>query len=426
MKSIGIVICNYNKEKDIVNCIQSVLESNTNDFDIYVVDNASTDHSVSEIKKRFQDQVTVIENKENLGGSGGFNTGLRIVVEKGYRYIVCLDNDILVDENAIRALYECMEANPEIGMLGSKVYHMEHPDYVQQYGLNLDFENSVPITLCADVLEDGSMPEIMYCDTVATCSVMIRGTAAKEVGIMPEDNFIYWDDMEWGYRINLAGYKIAAYSKSVVLHAMGATDKSKSAFTTYYIWRNWINFFIHYAKEEDLARTSLNLLTQFYYNYYETMYNEKHGIAQTMMYAYDDVLHGVRGKADPEKLICDEPAENKLERILKGISHIAIHAEDHIEDAEFLSKRILQINPNMMISYDTTNDTELNFKICDDIFKIKEDALSCIYVDTNDNILADSDDLSFIKNYEFSLQLFLYQQQPLFLKCAKALRELKR
>lgn len=82
MKKIGIVICNYNKSEYVVNCIQSVLESKTDDFDIFVVDNASTDNSVEAVRNRYGDQVNVLVNSENLGGSGGFNTGIRTVLEK--------------------------------------------------------------------------------------------------------------------------------------------------------------------------------------------------------------------------------------------------------------------------------------------------------------------------------------------------------
>ena len=81
MKEIGIVICNYNKSAYVVKCIETVLASDYQNFDIYVVDNASTDNSVEAIKKNYKDIVTVLENKENLGGSGGFNTGIRKVLE---------------------------------------------------------------------------------------------------------------------------------------------------------------------------------------------------------------------------------------------------------------------------------------------------------------------------------------------------------
>lgn len=96
---------------------------------------------------------------------------------------------------------------------------MDYPDYVQQYGLDLDFDNFTAITHYADYLDDGNIPEVNECDTVATCSVMLRTRFIKEsdIGIMPEDNFIYWDDMEWCYRFHLAGYKVVTIKDSVVL-----------------------------------------------------------------------------------------------------------------------------------------------------------------------------------------------------------------
>ena len=189
MNPVGIVICNYNKRDFVVDCIRSVQESKVQNFDIYMVDNASADDSVEAVRKEFGDSVTILQNKENLGGSGGFNTGLRVVKEKGYQYFVCLDNDVLVDENAINALYEYMEANPDVGMAGSRVYHMQMPDYIQQCGLKIDFDHCTAQTLYADKLEDGTLPDVIECDTVATCSVMIRGSLIRDtdVGIMPED-----------------------------------------------------------------------------------------------------------------------------------------------------------------------------------------------------------------------------------------------
>ncbi len=150
-----------------------------------------------------------------FGGSGGFNTGLRIVRDKGYSYFMCLD-DAAVDENALSVLYHYMEEHTDTGMAGCRVYHTQMPDYIQQSGLLIDFDNCTAKTIGADMLEDGSLPDVIECDTVATCAVMVRADAVKQngVGIMPEDNFIYWDDMEWGYRIKLAGYHVVTLAEA--------------------------------------------------------------------------------------------------------------------------------------------------------------------------------------------------------------------
>ena len=141
MNPIGIVICNFNKKEYVLECVQSILESKVHNFDIYVVDNASTDGSVEALEMTYGDQITILANEENLGGSGGFNTGLRVVRDKGYEYFMCLDDDALVDENAIFELFEYMEANPDVGMAGCRVYHRQMPDYIQQCGLYIDFDH---------------------------------------------------------------------------------------------------------------------------------------------------------------------------------------------------------------------------------------------------------------------------------------------
>ena len=140
MKPIGVVICNYNKRDFVLECVQSVLESREQNFDIFVVDNASTDGSVEALNNTYKEEITILANSENLGGSGGFNTGLRVVRDRGYEYFMCLDDDALVDENAISVLYEYMESHPKVGMAGCRVYHRQLPEYIQQSGLMIDFE----------------------------------------------------------------------------------------------------------------------------------------------------------------------------------------------------------------------------------------------------------------------------------------------
>lgn len=278
MNPIGVVICNYNKKEFVLQCIQSVLESKVHNFDIYMVDNASTDGSVDAVRKNYGEQVTILENKENLGGSGGFNTGLRVVRDKGYSYFMCLDDDASVDENAINELYEYMEKNPDVGMAGARVYHRQFPDYIQQCGLMIDFEHCQAHTLYADRLEDGSLPEVVECDTVATCAVMIRGDAIRttDVGIMPEDNFIYWDDMEWGHRMHLAGYRTVTLATAAALHQMGANVKKPTTFLNYYMWRNRANFFMKYTPEDKLETMSVQALGDFFHAIYESMYRCEH------------------------------------------------------------------------------------------------------------------------------------------------------
>ena len=174
MKRVGAVICNFNKKEDVLNCIQSVLESKYTDYDLYVVDNASSDGSAEAIREKYGSQVTVLVNAENLGGSGGFNTGLRKALEKGYEYLYCLDNDVLVDENAMGELVAFLDTHPGSGMAGSRVYHMENPGVIQQFGQIVDFTVPKPNSLEKPMQTESPMsnipmrlpPALLWCGKV--------------------------------------------------------------------------------------------------------------------------------------------------------------------------------------------------------------------------------------------------------------------
>ena len=101
MKKIGCFVCNFNKRKYVVDCVKSLLQQvydkSKNQIDIYVIDNASTDDSVEVLQREYKDQIKLVVNAENLGGSGGFNTGLRIALKENYDYAALIEFQIALD-----------------------------------------------------------------------------------------------------------------------------------------------------------------------------------------------------------------------------------------------------------------------------------------------------------------------------------------
>ena len=425
MNPIGVVICNYNKKDFVLECVQSIKESKVQNFDIYVVDNASTDGSVEALQQMYGDEITILANKENLGGSGGFNTGLRVVRDKGYEYFMCLDDDALVDENAINVLYEYMEANQEVGMAGCRVYHRQMPEYIQQCGLLIDFDHCTAKTIGADQLEDGSLPDVIECDTVATCAVMVRGSVIREtdVGIMPEDNFIYWDDMEWGHRIHLAGYKVVTLAASKALHQMGANVKRPNTFINYYMWRNRTNFFMRYAPEDKLEEMSVQILGAFFDSMYESMFREEHNIMRTLAYAYQDALAGTRGRAKEYQILPNDANDDKLIAFIQGKKSFCILSEGQEEDAMYLRNFLAKYNDS--IKEVAREKAEVVFRLCPYIFQIQEFDLSGkeIMIDSERNCVLTKDDAEIVKNYQYSKMLYIYMNQDVFLAAAKGMRK---
>lgn len=423
MNPIGVVICNFNKKDYVLECVQSVLESKVDNFDIYVVDNASTDGSVEALEKTYGDQITVLANEENLGGSGGFNTGLRVVRDKGYEYFMCLDDDALVDENAIFELFEYMEANPDVGMAGCRVYHRQMPDYIQQCGLYIDFDHYTAQTIGADQLEDGTLPDVIECDTVATCAVMVRGSVIREtnVGIMPEDNFIYWDDMEWGHRIHLAGYRVVTLAAAKALHQMGANTKRPNTFINYYMWRNRTNFFMRYTPEEKMDEMSAQVLGAIFDSMYESMFREEHNVMQTISYAYQDALAGVRGKAEEYKILLNDANDDKLIAFMKEKKSFCIIPGNQEEEYIYLRNFLQSVNPDLVEMAE--EEAEVVFRLCPYIFQVGDLSRKEIYIDGDRNCILTEDDAEVCRNYQYSKLLFIYMNQGVFLAAARRMRE---
>lgn len=423
MNPIGVVICNFNKKDYVLECVQSVLESKVDNFDIYVVDNASTDGSVEALEKTYGDQITVLANEENLGGSGGFNTGLRVVRDKGYEYFMCLDDDALVDENAIFELFEYMEANPDVGMAGCRVYHRQMPDYIQQCGLYIDFDHYTAQTIGADQLEDGTLPDVIECDTVATCAVMVRGSVIREtnVGIMPEDNFIYWDDMEWGHRIHLAGYRVVTLAAAKALHQMGANTKRPNTFINYYMWRNRTNFFMRYTPEEKMDEMSAQVLGAIFDSMYESMFREEHNVMQTISYAYQDALAGVRGKAEEYKILLNDANDDKLIAFMKEKKSFCIIPGNQEEEYIYLRNFLQSVNPDLVEMAE--EEAEVVFRLCPYIFQVGDLSRKEIYIDGDRNCILTEDDAEVCRNYQYSKLLFIYLNQGIFLAAARRMRE---
>lgn len=424
MKQIGIVICNYNKKNDALACIRSILESKFQDYDIYVVDNASTDGSAEAIRNAYGEQVTLLVNQENLGGSGGFNTGLRAAFQKGYPYLMCVDNDALLDENAVGNLLAFLQEHPETGIAAAKIYHREAPDYVQQFGQKIDFENFCTDVTYLNAYEDGSMPAYVYTDAVAACALMIRRSVIEKIGFMPEENFLYWDDTEWCYLCNRAGWKVASVGNAMALHAMGAKKELENTFPTYYAWRNWIRFFMRYTEPGDWEAMAGTFLDSMFQIVYEGLHKGEKNRSRTVMLAYDDALHGVTGKAGENRIFTLDTADGPWDKLFSAAPAYVLHTDKYPGTAQDIRDRAEHMGYDIRW-YEASEAPENTPEIilCDNIFQIEDLSLQKIYIDINDCILASEEDVLDVINYNYSRRTFIEAQKPIFLQKLREQRQ---
>lgn len=432
---LGIVISNYNNGKETLSCLESVFASRgIGDYRIFVVDNASTDDSYKLIsnaasaynaKSDNGSMVSVFHCENDLGSCGGLNFGIKKALGIGCDYVCCLGEAVTADENALSNMLNFMKSNPNIGMLGGKVYHKHMPHYIQQYGISIDFRHFRAQTLYADALDDDTIPSVVYCDAVSACGMMISANVINAVGLMPEENFLYWDDTEWGYKIKLAGFEVAALGEARLYHSASPLRRYESTKANYYLTRNCLNFFMKYSKPESCAKMSIVLLRSIFDAFYLHNMGNAHNMAQSDISALLDAIYGILGQAHANRIL--ENDESGLGFVNFFEEREKIYME---EDDPFLEQVIRQINP-YIIFVQLPNPDVVTIVRCDSILNLKGFDFSAnfgnsiVYIDKSYRMLATREDAEQVKNYEPSLQLFLSAMQPAVLRRIEEMRGIK-
>lgn len=241
---------------------------------------------------------------------------------------------------------------------------------------------------------------------------------------MPEDNFIYWDDMEWCYRFHLAGYKVVTIKDSVVLHKMGSNAKPVNTFINYYMWRNRIHFFMKYTPEEKLDRMSYCILSSVFDAMYESMYREEHNIMQTISYAYYDAIRDVRGKASDGKIRNNDASDSRFQSYLQTKKTYYLKADTTEEEQE--AQAFIEALQTECQRVEQESDADVTIVVCPYIMRCKREQYpekNQIVLDSYKNVILDESDWEAVSQYDYAKSLFIYMNQGAFLDATKALRK---
>ena len=430
---LGIIICNYNKCEETLECIESVFHSRglaQESYKLYVIDNASTDDSAVHIfdemtRLKYHDRISLTVSSEDLGSCGGINLGMKQALWDGCKYICCLGEAVTVHEDALHNMLHFLAQNPNVGMVGGKVYHKHMPHYIQQYGISIDFKHFRASTLYADTYDDDTLPNEVYCDAISACGLMVSAKTIDLAGLMPEDPFLYWDDTEWGYRIKKAGLDVVALGNVRLYHSASPLHHCDDTKANYYLTRNCLHFFMKYTKPEHCTKMSIVMLRSIYESFYLHRMGHAHNMAQSDMAALLDAAYHVRGRAAENRILDND--ENGLGFVSFFEEQEAVYME---EDDPFLEQVIRQINPNIAFMQLPKPDVVTIIR-CDSILGIKDFSYSIdfsadvVYIDKSYRMLATHEDARQVKDYEATLQTFLYAMQPAILRRIEEMRGIR-
>jgi hypothetical protein len=289
MKKTYIILLNYNGWGDTQECLESVLKLDYPNYQIIVVDNNSPNDSMSHLlawakgeelatvdnpelaylsnplstkpvefvlydkatalaggdasqEAQFSNPIIFIQAGENNGFSAGNNIGIQYALSKNdFEYVWLLNNDTVVENNSLTMLFSYAEQNV-IGICGSALMYYNEPKKVQAYGgtINKFFGTSKHILDKLDIERK--------LDYVVGASFLINKKVIDEIGLMPEDYFLYYEETDYCFNSKNNGFKLGIATESVVFHKEGSstggsTDShAKSEFSDVLGLKNRIKF----------------------------------------------------------------------------------------------------------------------------------------------------------------------------------------
>ncbi|MCU0666883.1 MAG: glycosyltransferase [Candidatus Omnitrophica bacterium] len=239
---ISIIILNYNGANFLDGCISSVENANypPERMQIIVVDNGSTDNSLS-ILEKYKPGITVIRNKIN---NCCLANNIGIKNSKG-KFIVLLNNDVRVDREWLNQLLATINSKEDIGMVGSKILFED--GRIQSAG-HLRFSDYTWADRGLYEKDQGQYEKVEEVESVSNCSAMYRAQALKETGLFDEDFMMYLEEVDMAIRMRKKGWKVYYSPKSKVYHRLHGSNQGAEKIG-YYNLRNRIYVLIKHNPE---------------------------------------------------------------------------------------------------------------------------------------------------------------------------------
>ena len=237
--AVSAVIVSWNTRKLTLECVAS-LESTRPGLatEIIVVDNASADDTVPELRQRYP-QVQVIANDRNLGFAKANNLGLNRSTGK---YVALINSDVVVPQGSLEKIVAYLDQHPDIGMLGPKMILRDgtigrsvykFPTvwswFCNAFGLSTAFRGS-------DTFGNFERTNFDYAktqdvDVLTGWFWVVRSSALEKVGVLDDRFFMYGEDLDWPKRFHKAGWRVTYYSEAEAIHYCGASsDRAPALF----------------------------------------------------------------------------------------------------------------------------------------------------------------------------------------------------
>jgi GT2 family glycosyltransferase len=209
----SIIIPTWNGIEYIEDCLNSLLNQDYPDFEIIVVDNDSSDGTPDWVAERFP-TITLIRNERNLGFAGGVNAGLRAA--RG-DVLMLFNQDAAAQPEWVRAMVLGLTASPDVGIAGCKIYYWGGKT-IWHAGVIFPDPRMQVVHRGDGETDHGQYEQPVDVDAVTGAAMAIRRGVLDAIGLLDEDYFVYFEDIDFCLRAKEASYRVVYLPQAVAQH----------------------------------------------------------------------------------------------------------------------------------------------------------------------------------------------------------------
>lgn len=238
MAKVSVITVNFRQAEYTIDMLRSIQSSNAHDIEVIVVENGWQDDRDEEYRTVCP-QVKIVHSKENLGFAGGNNLGIK---EATGKYLFFLNNDTTIPVETIGLLVAEMERDPQCGVISPRIYYYDQPDTLQYAGFTA--MNWWTAQNQAKYFKQSVQLEQRISSTAFAhgAAMMVSRNALEQVGMMDENYFLYYEELDWVHRISKAGFDIKVHHGAHIFHKESISTGKASPLKTYFLTRNRILF----------------------------------------------------------------------------------------------------------------------------------------------------------------------------------------
>ena len=278
MPKVYIVILNYKRWQDVIECLDSIFRLEYDNYSVIVVDNDSKNDSIEHLirwatsgsgdaafpfsngtlKKpteyaqyhsslldaarapTFLPKLVFIQNENNVGFAGGNNVALRWIMHED-AYVWLLNPDMVVQPNTLSELINFVDDRHEKVIAGAIIKSYSHPDEVLFYGGGKINFNAATVNMVKE------LKNISELDYISGGAMLMHTRHLRDIGLLPEKYFLYWEETDWCYRAKNKGYEMQVCMTAICYDKISTTI-GRSFLADFYYTRNGLMFIETFRK----------------------------------------------------------------------------------------------------------------------------------------------------------------------------------